>query len=62
MMMSKRSLVVCLLKAFFSKMNGEVNPVYSPNVFNIYLGLLATSLKGFKFVSGNLSGPAIWKI
>ena len=41
MMMSKRSLVVCLLKAFFSKMNGEVNPVYSPNVFNIYLGLLA---------------------
>jgi hypothetical protein len=57
----KNSLVVCLLKAFVAKMSGEeMNPAYSPNIFNFYLALSATSRKSFEFVSGNLLGPAIW--
>ena len=59
----KNSLVVCfLLKALFVKMSGELNPVYSPNIFNFYLALSATSRKSFEFVSGNLLGPAIRQI
>ena len=58
----KTSLVVCLLKAFVAKMSGELNPVYSPNVFNFYLALSATSRKSFEFVSGNLLGLAIRQI
>ena len=58
----KNLLVVCLLKAFVAKMSGELNPVYSPNVFNFYLALSATSRKSFEFVSGNLLGPAIRQI
>ena len=56
------SLVVCLLKTFVAKMIGEVNPVYEPNIFDIYLSLSATSHKSFDLVSGNLLGPTIWKI
>ena len=39
-------------------MSGEVNPVYSLNVFNFYFALPDQSRKSFKFVSGKLLGPA----
>ena len=58
----KKSLVLCVLKAFFAKMSGEVNPVYSPNVFNFYLALSATSRKIFDSVSRKLLGPSIQNI
>ena len=59
----KNSLVVCgLLKTFVAKMSGEMNAVYSQNVFYLYLTLSATSRKSFEFLSGNLLGPAIWQI
>ena len=62
MMISRTHWLCVYSKLFFFKMSGEANNVYSPNVFNLYLTLSATSHKNFEVVSGNLLGPAIWKI
>ena len=35
----KNSLVVCLIKEFVDNTSGEFNPVYYPNIFNLYMAL-----------------------
>ena len=55
-------LVACLIKLSVAKVSDEVNPIYSLNVFNLYLDISATSRKSFEFVYGNLLGPAICHI
>ena len=58
----KNLLVVCLLKSFVANMSGEANPIYSTNIFNLYLALSDTLRKRFEFLSGNLLVPVIRKI
>ena len=54
------SLLVCLMKAYVSKVDGVDNSKYGTKVLNIYLALAASiDKKAFKYVSGNLVGVAL---
>ena len=54
----KDELVVCLLEAVISKVEGHHNVALAPMAANFFTALHSTSAKGFDIVSANLWGPS----
>jgi len=55
-------LLVALISAFVSTVNGHPNPKFSVEVVNFYIALEAMSRRTFGLVSGNLLGPCLMSI
>ena len=54
----KDELIVCLLEAVISKVEGHSNVALAPMAANFFTALHSTSAKGFDIVSANLWGPS----
>ena len=55
----KDSLLVALIHAFVSKLNGKINPEFSPIAINFYISIESLSRKTYDMISANFPGPCL---
>ena len=55
----KESLLVALMHAFMSKLNGETNPEFTPIAMNFFISIESLSRKTYDMMSANLLGPCV---